>query len=290
MDANALSRPEYGFSMTSAFLLAHAEALRLSAFIGVFALLALAERRWPGRGDARAAARQWVNLCLMLINTAILRLAFPVLALGYAIAVQAQDIGLLNYLALPAWLAILIAFVLLDLSIYWQHRLLHRVPILWRLHRVHHSDLAFDTSLAVRFHPAEIAFSMLLKFAVIAALGAPPVAVLLFEIALSIGSLFSHADLRLAPRFERMVRMLVVTPDMHRVHHSIHVEESNSNFSFNLSLWDHLFRSYRASSRDSVAQMRIGLEHFRTAKAQGLFALLLNPFQQHPSTQSTDRD
>lgn len=265
------------------WLLAHADPLRLGVFASVFALLAIAERMLPRRGDARPARRQLVNLALMAIDTAVLRVAFPVLAIGFATVVEARGIGLLPLAGLPAWAALVVAFVLLDVAIYWQHRLFHRVPLLWRLHRVHHADTGFDTTLAVRFHPLEIALSMAIKFAVIAALGAPPLAVLAFEIALSAGALFSHADLRLPARLDRVLRWLVVTPDMHRVHHSVHVDETDRNFAFNLSLWDRLFGSYRDAPRDGHAAMAIGLAEFRTPAEQGLVAMLANPFRNLPS-------
>jgi sterol desaturase/sphingolipid hydroxylase (fatty acid hydroxylase superfamily) len=262
-----------------AWMLAHADALRLAAFVGVFAVLAIAERALPRRGDARPARRQLVNLALMAIDTAVLRVAFPVLAIGFAAMAEARGIGLLPMTGLPDWAAVIIAFIVLDAAIYWQHRLFHRVPLLWRLHRVHHADTGFDTTLAVRFHPLEIALSMTIKFAVIAAIGAPPLAVLLFEIALSAGALFTHADLRLPAALDRVLRWCVVTPDMHRVHHSVHVDETDSNFSFNLSLWDRVFGSYREAPRDGHATMAIGLAEFRTPREQGLIALLANPFR-----------
>jgi sterol desaturase/sphingolipid hydroxylase (fatty acid hydroxylase superfamily) len=269
--------------MNTEAILALENPLRLSVFAGLLLLLAVAERLLPRRGDSRPAWRQLNNLGLMLVDTVVVRLVFPVLAVGFAAAIEARGIGLLPLLDLPAWLAVLLAFLVLDVAIYWQHRLFHRVPVFWRLHRVHHADTAFDVTMGVRFHPLEIVLSMAIKFAVIAALGAPPLAVLLFEVALSAGSLFTHADLRLPPHFDRVLRWLLVTPDMHRVHHSVHVDETDSNFSFHLSLWDRVFGTYRDQPRDGHATMQIGLHEFRAAPEQTLPALLLNPFRDVPA-------
>lgn len=268
--------------MSAASVLQLEASLRLPLFIGLLLVLLAAERAFPRRGDARPARRQLANLALMLIDTALLRVAFPLLAVAFAVAIESRGIGLLNVAGLHGVVAVVIGFLLLDAAIYWQHRLLHRIPLLWRLHRVHHSDLAFDTSLGVRFHPLEIALSMVIKLAVVAVTGAPPLAVLAFEIALSAGSLFSHTDVRLPAAIERNLRRLLVTPDMHRVHHSVHRDETDSNFSFHLSLWDHLFGSYRAQPRDGHTDMLIGLAQFRTPAEQGLSALLINPFTAAP--------
>jgi sterol desaturase/sphingolipid hydroxylase (fatty acid hydroxylase superfamily) len=263
-------------------VLALENPLRLSAFLGLLVLLAIAERVWPVRGDARLAWRQATNLGLMVIGTVLVRVVFPVLAVGFAAAVEARGVGLLPWLGIGGWLAVALAFLALDCAIYWQHRLFHRVPALWRLHRVHHADTAFDVTLAVRFHPIEIALSMAIKLAVVAALGATPLAVLLFEVALSAGALFTHADLRLPARLERALRWIVVTPYMHRVHHSVHRDETDSNFSFHLSLWDRVFGSYVDAPRDGHAGMAIGLHEFRAPGDQTLPALLLNPFRDPP--------
>lgn len=255
------------------------QPLRLAVFAGLLLALAVAERVWPRRGDACPAWRQATNLALMAIDTALLRIVFPVLAVAFAAGLAARGIGVLPWLGIDGWIAVVLAFLALDLAIYWQHRLFHRIPLLWRLHRVHHADTAFDVTLAVRFHPLEIALSMAIKFAVVAALGAPPLAVLLFEVALSAGSLFTHADLRLPAGVDRALRWLVVTPDMHRVHHSVHRAETDSNFSFHLSLWDRLFGSYVDAPRDGHTGMAIGLREFRDPADQTLPALLLNPFR-----------
>jgi sterol desaturase/sphingolipid hydroxylase (fatty acid hydroxylase superfamily) len=214
----------------------------------------------------------------MLINTAMLRLAFPILATGWAVWCSTNGVGVLNLWALPSVPAILVGVLCLDLALYWQHRFFHQTPSLWRLHRVHHSDLAFDVTLGVRFHPLEIALSMAIKLGVIALAGAPAVAVLIFEILLSAGSLFTHADVDLPQDVERRLRWLVITPDMHRVHHSVYREETDSNYGFHLSVWDHIFGSYRASPRDGHLAMSIGLPVYRSIEEQRLLALLTNPF------------
>ena len=251
--------------MSGSWLLAQEDALRLLVFAVLLLGLGLAERLAPRRGDARPARRQWVNLSMMLINTALLRVTFPMLAVGFATLMQMRGSGVLHMVEWASWAEIVVAFLLLDAAIYWQHRLFHRLPLLWRLHRVHHADTAFDVSLAVRFHPLEIAGSMLIKFALIAAIGAPPLAVLLFEIALSAGSLFTHTDVRLPGWLDRGLRWLIVTPDMHRIHHSVHPQETNSNYAFHLSFWDRIFGSYHDQPRDGHATMAVGLHEFRRA-------------------------
>lgn len=260
------------------WLLAHEGGIRFAVFAIVLFTLALAERLLPRRGDAHATPRQGVNLAIALIDTLLLRVAFPLLAVGAAVWAHAHGVGLFNVIEAPGWLEFALTLLLLDLAIYLQHRLLHALPWLWRLHRVHHSDLAFDVTLGLRFHPLESALSMLLKMALAVWLGAPPLAVLVFEIALSAGALFSHADLALPGRIERALRRLLVTPDMHRVHHSVHGDELNRNFGFNLSCWDRLFGSYRDQPRDGHAGMQIGLDRFRDAREQRLLTLLQQPF------------
>ncbi|HET9483819.1 MAG TPA: sterol desaturase family protein, partial [Xanthomonadales bacterium] len=219
------------------------------------------------------------NLALVVVDTLVLRLAFPVLAVGAAYAMQQRGLGLFNAWDGPYVIELVLAVLALDAAIYFQHRIFHAVPWLWRLHRVHHSDVRFDVTTGVRFHPFEIALSMAIKLALIALLGASPGAVMLFEVLLSCGSLFTHADVALPPRIERVVRALVVTPTMHRVHHSIERDETDSNFSFNLSVWDRLFGSYRAAPRADPASMPIGIHSFREPADQGLLALLVQPFR-----------
>lgn len=259
--------------------------LRLGAFAGVLALLLALQWLRPLRGDGRGQRRQATNLLLIALDTVLLRLAFPVLAVGLALQLEGQGIGLLQRLGLPFWLDCLIAVLLLDLAIYWQHRLMHVLPLLWRLHRVHHSDTGFDVTTGLRFHPFEMALSLVYKLMLVAVLGAPALAVLVFELLLSVGALFTHADFALPPTLDRRLRWLLVTPSMHRIHHSTWQPETDSNYGFHLSLWDRLFGSYRDAPRASEASMPIGLEYFRTRQDQALPSLLLQPFRPQPSSE-----
>ena len=268
----------------SQFVLEHETALRLGSFILVLAVLAIAERAWPARGDARPARRQLSNLALMTINTALLRLAFPLLAVALALSVHARGGGLFGLLQLPPWLEVVAAVLLLDAAIYWQHRLMHVIPLLWRMHRVHHTDTAFDVTLGVRFHPLEIVLSMAVKLGAVWLLGPPAVAVVVFEILLAAASLFTHADFAFPTRWERAIRALVVTPSMHRVHHSVLRVETDSNYGFLLSTWDRLFRSYRRQPSRPERSMPIGLSPWRTPALLTLGALLLQPFRRVPAT------
>jgi sterol desaturase/sphingolipid hydroxylase (fatty acid hydroxylase superfamily) len=265
--------------MSAEGLLSQEGPLRLGVFLVVLLVLKLSELRWPRRGDGVWAPRQLTNLVLLLLSNALLQLAVPVLAVGFALSWEVQDLGLLPMLGLPVWASVALAVVLMDLAIYGQHRAFHRVPLFWRLHRVHHSDLHFDASLALRFHPLEMAASMLWKLAVIALLGAPALAVLLFEIALSAFALFSHADLRLPPALDAKLRWVVVTPDVHRVHHAVDRVEHDHNYGFCLSVWDRLFGSWQEQPREGHVAMRIGLIDFRDPGEQRIGALLLQPFR-----------
>lgn len=256
-----------------------ADSIRLIAFVAAIVLLGLLQWRFGLRHDGRPASRQAVNFGLVLIDTLALRLVFPVLAVAWAISLHADGGGLFGMLAWPDWLEILVAVLILDAAIYWQHRLMHAIPLLWRLHRVHHCDTAFDLTTGVRFHPLEILLSMAIKFAVIAALGAHPLAVLIFELALSLGALWTHTDIALPRTADRRLRWMFVTPSMHRIHHSTWRVETDSNYGFHLSIWDRLFRSYTAQPRQPEEKMPIGLKAFRESPDQTLTALLLNPFK-----------
>lgn len=256
-------------------LVTHEAWVRVGAFAVVLAACAVAERTWPARGDARPAGRQRTNLALAVANTAFLRLAFPLLAVGVAL----RGGGLLGAVAWPPAVEIALGVVALDLAIYWQHRLMHRIALLWRLHRVHHTDLAIDVTTGVRFHPLEIALSMGLKLAVVAALGAPAAAVVLFEVLLSAGSLFTHTDVALPVAVEHVARAAIITPSLHRIHHSVRREETDSNFGFTTSAWDRLFRSLRTTPRLPERTMPVGLAGWRDPAALGLGALLVQPFR-----------
>ncbi|HEY4774010.1 MAG TPA: sterol desaturase family protein [Xanthobacteraceae bacterium] len=254
--------------------------IRLGAFAAVFALMALWEMIEPRRRQAIGRAWRWPNnLGVVLANTLLLRLVFPTTAVGVALLAETQGWGLLNVLAVPAWAAVVGAVAVLDLAIYLQHVLFHAVPALWRLHRMHHADLEFDVSTGLRFHPIEIVLSMVIKFAVIAALGAPALAVLIFEVLLNATSMFNHGNVRIPAPLDRVLRWFVVTPDMHRVHHSILVRETNSNFGFNLPWWDRLFGTYRAQPAAGHEAMTIGVDAFRNPRELGLDRMLLQPFR-----------
>lgn len=219
----------------TAFLLEHEPTLRLAVFLGVLVGMMVWELAAPRRRlDIPRVIRWGNNLALVVIDTAILRLTFPVLAVRLAGMAQDRSWGLFNAMDLPEWAAIIGAILLLDLAIYLQHVLFHAVPGLWRLHRMHHADLDFDTTTGLRFHPVEIVLSMAIKLAVVAALGAPPVAVLLFEVILNATALFNHGNVRLPPALDRVLRLVLVTPDMHRVHHSSDPCETNSNYGFSV--------------------------------------------------------
>ncbi len=260
-------------------MIEHETVIRLGAFLGVLLLLAVAEALWPRRVASVPRGPRWIgNLLMLTLGVALLRLCLPLLAVGWALEMEARGWGLFSRVGWPAALEFLLALLLLDLAVYWQHRIMHRIPLLWRLHRVHHSDLDFDASTGVRFHPFEILLSMLVKMAVVTLLGADAVAVIVFEALLNASSLFEHANLRIPASVDRWLRLLLVTPDMHRVHHSMHGDEYSRNFGFCLPWWDRLLGSYRAQPRDGHLAMTIGLRQFRTATDQRLDRLLLQPF------------
>ena len=261
------------------FVVAFEPHVRLGVFLGVFVLVALWERAAPRRPLRVSKAVRWMsNVGIVIIDTVLLRLVFPAAAVGAAIVAGSLGWGLFNTLAWPLWLEIVLAVVVLDLVIYFQHVMFHAVPGLWRLHMVHHADLDFDLTTGVRFHPFEVLLSMVVKLAVIGALGAAPSAVILFEILLSATSIFNHGNIVLPPALDRLLRLIVVTPDMHRVHHSVNANETNSNFGFNLPWWDRLFGTYRAQPDAGHENMTIGLEQFREPRLQWLWHMLALPF------------
>lgn len=261
-------------------LLQNQATLRLGVFVGLLAVMALWEVLAPQRRAGLPRLLRWSNnLALVALDTAVLRLVFPVLAVGVAVWAQAAGWGLFNVLGLPGWIAVLVSLVLLDLAIWAQHLVFHKVPWLWRLHRMHHTDPDFDVTTALRFHPVEIFLSMLVKMAVVLALGAPPEAVLLFEVTLNGMAIFNHANVRLPRGLDAGLRLAVVTPDMHRVHHSDIRAEIDSNYGFNLSLWDRLFGTYVAAPAKGQVGMTIGLDRFRNGRDQWLDRLLVQPLR-----------
>lgn len=254
--------------------------VRLGAFSGVFILMALWELLAPRRPQAIGRRTRWPNnLGVVILDTLVVRVLFPAGAVGIAMLAQAKGWGLLNLLQQPGWIAVPLSVLVLDLAIYAQHVAFHSVPVLWRLHRMHHADLEFDVTTGLRFHPAEIVLSMLIKAAVVIALGAPPIAVLLFEVLLNATSMFSHGNVRLPGAMDRVLRWIVVTPEMHRVHHSILRRETNSNFGFNLPWWDRLFGTYRAQPEAGHERMTIGISHFRDPRELRLDRMLLQPLR-----------
>jgi len=264
-------------------IFAYEPIIRLAVFAGVFIAMAVWEFIVPRRKQAIGRGWRWPNnLGVVVVNTLLVRIIFPTTAVGLALLAEARGFGLFNATALPAWFAVVASVVILDLAIYLQHVLFHAVPALWRLHRMHHADLEFDVSTGLRFHPVEILLSMLIKFAVVAALGAPALAVLIFEVLLNATSMFNHANVRIPLGIDRVLRWLVVTPDMHRVHHSILVRETNSNFGFNLPWWDRLFGTYRAQPAAGHDAMTIGIEQFRDSRELGLDRMLVQPFRGDP--------
>lgn len=259
-------------------LLSAEPLLRVGFFFAVLAVMAAWELYAPRRRTEIPRLLRWgSNLGIVALNTLLLRLAFPLLAVGLAVVAEQQGWGLLNTLDLPWWLAIVAAVLVFDLIIYLQHVMFHAVPMLWRLHRMHHADLEFDVTTGLRFHPVEILLSMGLKLAVVAALGPPAVAVLIFEVLLNATSQFNHGNVRLPRWLDRRLRWFVVTPEMHRVHHSIYPDETNSNFGFNLPWWDRLLGTYRDQPRDGHEAMTIGIEQFRTRRDLRLDQMLIQP-------------
>ena len=259
-------------------LLATEPQLRLIVFLGVLVAMAVWELAAPRRRREIPRVIRWTNnLGLVVIDTIVLRLSFPILAVGLAVIAQDRGWGLFNIIEAPGWVAVLVSIVILDLVIYLQHVMFHAVPALWRLHRMHHADLEFDVTTGLRFHPVEILLSMGIKLAMVMALGPPAVAVLIFEVLLNATAMFNHSNIRLPMLVDRFLRLIVVTPDMHRVHHSIIPEETNSNFGFNLPWWDRLLGTYKAQPKAGHEGMTIGIEQFRTGRDLWLDRMLVQP-------------
>ncbi|OGR90623.1 MAG: hypothetical protein A3J74_05845 [Elusimicrobia bacterium RIFCSPHIGHO2_02_FULL_57_9] len=253
--------------------------LRIGFFFGIFVLVALWEAVAARRKLGAPKAARWIgNLGIVLLNTLAVYWLLPVTAVGLAALSQARGWGVLNNFPLPDGPALILGVIALDIAIYLQHVMFHAVPILWRLHRVHHVDLDFDVTTGLRFHPIEIVLSMLIKLAVVAFLGPSPLAVLIFEILLNGTSMFNHGNIKIPQSLDRALRLFVVTPDMHRVHHSILVRETNSNFGFNLPWWDRLFGTYRSQPAAGHEGMSIGISEFRDGRSWNLPWMLAIPF------------
>ena len=264
--------------------------VRTGAALGIFAIMALWEIAAPRRAMSVGRARRWPgNLGILLIDALLVRMLIPVAAVGMAVIAAQRGWGLLNITAWPAWLDGLIGFVVLDAVIYAQHVAFHKVPLLWRLHRMHHADLDIDVSTGVRFHPIEIILSMLIKIAVVALAGVPVVAVIAFEVVLNATSMFNHSNAAMPLWLDRVVRLLVVTPDMHRVHHSVLHHETDSNFGFNLPWWDRVFGTYRAQPEAGHDRMTIGLPVFRNPAELRLDRLVTQPFREDVAAATVSR-
>lgn len=261
-------------------LVQYETAIRLSFFIGVFGLMAIWEIAAPRRVLTVSKSVRWLNnIGLVVFNTLVLRLLIPLAGVGMASFCAANGWGLFNYVGVYFPLAVICSIVALDLVIYFQHIMVHAVPNLWRLHRVHHADLDFDVTTGARFHPLEIILSMLIKLAAIVVLGPPVIAVIIFEVVLNGMSMFNHANIKLPLALDRLLRLFLVTPDMHRVHHSVEDNEANSNFGFNLSLWDRLFGTYIEQPRLGHLDMAIGINQYRESKqVSQLPGMLMLPF------------
>jgi len=263
------------------YLLAHEAFLRVSAFLLVLAVMVAWERAAPARTPGEPWWRRWrTNLALAAANTLVLRVVLPTTAIGVAGIAQAHGWGLLHHYGIGGWVALAAAVVALDFVIYLQHVLFHAVPALARLHQVHHADPDFDASTGIRFHPIEIVLSMLIKYAAIAVIGAAPLAVLGFELLLNLTSLFNHGNVRIPGTIDAVVRTFLVTPDMHRVHHSVVAAERNSNYGFCLSVWDRLFGSYVPEPAGGQSALRIGFPGFTDPAVSTTFLGVLGiPFR-----------
>ncbi len=255
-------------------------AIRLVVFASVFGVMLIWELLAPRRSLTVSKSMRWTNnLGLMVLNSIVLRVLFPAAAVGMAVSVADMGWGLFNLVALPFWIEVIAAVLLLDLAIYLQHVAMHQVPLLWRLHRVHHADLDIDLTTGSRFHTIEIVFSMLIKWLVIALLGPGLLAVLIFEVLLNGMAMFNHANVNLPAAADRILRLLLVTPDMHRVHHSVLVRETDSNYGFNLSIWDRIFKTYIEQPESGHHKITIGISEFRDSKqVDQLPGMLALPF------------
>lgn len=254
--------------------------VRLSVFFGVFALMALLELLIPFRREASQRASRWpANIGIVVIDSLLVRLVAPAGAVSIAFFAETKGIGLLNSVALPGWAEVLAAVLVLDFAIWAQHLVFHKVPMLWRLHRMHHADTGYDVTTALRFHPIEILLSLGIKAAMILLIGAPALAVMIFEVLLNATAMFNHANVRLPDGLDRLLRLIVVTPGMHRVHHSTVQAETDSNYGFNSPWWDRLFGTYRAAPSAGEDGMVFGLETFRAPEERGFLRMLTQPFR-----------
>lgn len=264
-----------------AFNLQNEKSIRLAFFLGVLLFLVFCEVLWPRRKLRQPKPTRWVNnLGITIFDTLLLRLLLPAGAVGIASFTKEYGIGLFNWFEFQEnWLIILFSVIFLDFWIYCQHYVYHQVPIFWRMHQVHHSDLDFDVTTGIRFHPLEIIVSIGIKAIPIVVLGLSPLSVLIFEVVLNASSLFEHSNLNIPQKIDWFLRLFIITPDMHRVHHSVLAHETNSNYGFNLSCWDYIFKTYRAQPEQGHQQVQIGLPHLQNNSDVGFLKLLIMPFR-----------
>ena len=254
--------------------------IRLGVFFGIFIIMAISEVIAPKRKlTAPKAARWFTNLSITFLNSLLLRWLFPVLAIGMAYVAKEHGLGILNKIEMPEYLSVLIAVLFLDFIIYAQHYAFHMLPHPWKLHMMHHTDMDLDVTSGARFHPIEIMLSMFIKVSIVMIIGAPPLAVLIFEVMLNATAMFNHSNVNIPVGVDRIVRLFVVTPDMHRVHHSVIIRETNSNYGFNFPWWDRIFGTYNDQPEKGHHGMTIGLPNFRDAEALVFPKLLKIPFQ-----------
>lgn len=272
------------------FVLDHEMAIRAGAFITMLVLMALAEILSPRRRGIDRRRRWPTNLAMVVFGTVLIRLLVPLMAVEAALWAQSSGFGLFNLLDWPVWLVMVLSVLLLDLAVYAQHVAFHHVPALWQLHRMHHSDLSLDVTSGVRFHPLEFVLSMLIKVAMVAALGIPAVAVIVFEVILNVMSLFNHGNLRLPEGLDRFLRRFLVTPAFHFVHHSTRRSDHNRNYGFNLTWWDYLFGTYKARPDKGIEKMDVGLESWRAPEKLGAGALLIMPWRPDPPVKKAIAD
>jgi len=262
------------------FLEQYESIVRLSSFAGIFLIMAMLEIAMPRKQRVLGKGQRWfTNISLVIVNTLALRLIMPILAVGMANYAAGQGWGLLVLVNMPIWVEIIVAFILLDMLIYAQHIAFHKVPVFWRFHKVHHADRDLDVTSGARFHPIEAVFSMAYKLLCIALIGPAAFAVFLFEVVLNAASMFNHANVRLPLGLDRLLRLFIVTPDMHRVHHSVIERETNSNYSFFLTIWDRMFRTYTAQPEKGHDGMTVGLSEYQDSKPANLIWSLLVPFK-----------
>ncbi|MBQ14243.1 MAG: sterol desaturase family protein [Gammaproteobacteria bacterium] len=262
-------------------LLADSESsVRLAIFLGVFLLLASAELRYPRRTLAHSKLQRWLsNIGISALNTVLIRITLPIAGVAAALLAQDQQWGILHLIQLPPLLGILVFVAVFDLTIYWQHRLFHVVPLLWRFHRVHHTDMDYDLTTGNRFHPVSILISSAIKIMLVLIMGALPTSILIAEVLLNVTSMFNHSNLKLPSKVDSMLRKILVTPDMHRIHHSTDEFEHNQNFGFNFSWWDRLFNSYLEQANTAHETLDIGITGMQDRESLQLLTMLLQPFR-----------